>query len=242
MLELKNRNEKGLAVLIDPDKINNSKKNELIAACNASHISFIFYGGSLVQEEQANKHIKELKESVNVPVVIFPGHPLQIYPNADAILLLSLISGRNPEFLIGHHVVAAPYLKKSGLEVISTGYLLVDGGVPTSASYMSNTTPIPRDKPDIAACTALAGSMLGHDLIYMDAGSGAKIPISHEMIKQVKKSIDSPLIVGGGIRTKEQLYDACNAGGDIIVVGNAFENDPQMILEFGDFFKSKAYI
>ena len=242
MQTIKDRQEKGLAVLIDPDNINNSKKNELIDACNASHISFIFYGGSLVQEEQANEHIKELKDSVNVPVVIFPGHPLQIYPNADAILLLSLISGRNPEFLIGHHVVAAPYLQKSKLEIISTGYLLVDGGVPTSASYMSNTTPIPRDKPDIAACTALAGTMLGHNLIYMDAGSGAKLPISPDMIKQVRKYIDCPLIIGGGIKSKKQLFDACNAGGDIIVVGNVFEKNPEMIIEFGDFFKSRSYI
>ena len=167
---------------------------------------------------------------------------MQVNNKADSILFLSLISGRNAEMLIGKQVITAPILKQSSLEVLPTGYMLIDSGKPTTVSYMSNTTPIPRDKPDIAACTALAGTMLGHNLIYMDAGSGAKLPISPDMIKQVRKYIDCPLIIGGGIKNKKQLFDACNAGGDIIVVGNVFEKKPEMIIEFGDFFKSRSYI
>ena len=233
------KGQKSLAVLVDPDKLTNGNKKRLIEACKKSPIDYIFYGGSLVQEERANSFIEELKEHINAPIVIFPGHPLQVYPNADAILFLSLISGRNPEFLIGHHVVAAPHIKKSGLEVIPTAYILVDGGVPTSASYMSNTHPIPRDKPDIAACTAMAGNMLGLGTVYMDAGSGAQKSINSEMISKVKDNIDGPLIVGGGIRDISSLLEASNAGADILVVGNAFERDPDLIYSFAECLKKE---
>ena len=239
MKSIRENGQKALAVLVDPDKLDKKRLEALILACKNSPISYIFYGGSLVQEKQANEFIKELKQNIDVPVVIFPGHPLQVYPNADAILLLSLVSGRNPEFLIGHHVVAAPHLKKSGLEIIPTAYILIDGGVPTSASYMSNTTPIPRDKPDIAACTAMAGNMLGLGIVYMDAGSGAEKPIDTKMISKVKSNIDGPLIIGGGIKNKEQLIQACKAGGDIIVVGNAFESEPELIKEFAELIQSQ---
>ncbi|MBC8173742.1 MAG: geranylgeranylglyceryl/heptaprenylglyceryl phosphate synthase, partial [Chitinophagales bacterium] len=155
----------------------------------------------------------------------------QVNPHADALLFLSLISGRNPELLIGNHVLAAPYVKKSGIEAISTGYILIDGGAPTTVSYISNTTPIPHDKTEIAVCTAMAGELLGMQLIYMDAGSGAKRSISPAMITSVKKNITLPLVIGGGIRTPETAYALSHAGADVIVVGNAIEKDASLIKE-----------
>jgi putative glycerol-1-phosphate prenyltransferase len=164
-------------------------------------------------------------------VLLFPGSPAQISRHADALLYLSLISGRNPELLIGQHVISAPFVKKSGLEIIPTGYIVVDGGAPTTVSYISNATPIPADKSDIALCTAMAGEMLGKKLIYMDAGSGAKKPITEEMIAAVAQNIDVPLIVGGGIRDAEKAYLNCKAGADVIVIGNAIEKDASIIEE-----------
>jgi putative glycerol-1-phosphate prenyltransferase len=164
-------------------------------------------------------------------VVLFPGDNLQINSHADAILFLSLISGRNPDLLIGKHVISAPILKDSGIEVVSTGYMLIDGGTPTSVSYMSNTTPIPANKRDIAVCTAMAGEMLGLKLIFMDAGSGALNPVGENMISAVKKSIDIPLIVGGGIRSAEKAKAAFEAGADVVVVGNAIESNKDLIRE-----------
>ncbi|MEM9025002.1 MAG: geranylgeranylglyceryl/heptaprenylglyceryl phosphate synthase, partial [Bacteroidota bacterium] len=152
---------------------------------------------------------------------------------ADAILLLSLISGRNAELLIGHHVVAAPYLKASGLEVLPTGYILVDGGRPTTASYMSHTTPVPSDKKDVAACTALAGEMLGLRMIYLDAGSGALQPVPPAMIRAVQAQVQVPVIVGGGVTNAEQARQAYEAGADVLVVGTAAEKDVQVIREIG---------
>jgi putative glycerol-1-phosphate prenyltransferase len=172
-----------------------------------------------------------LKES-GIPVIIFPGNAMQINQHADALLFLSLISGRNPEMLIGRHVLAAPLLKKSLLEVIPTGYMLIDSGAPTSVSYMSGTVPIPHDKNDIASCTAMAGEMLGLKLIYLDAGSGARYPVSPSMIAAVKKSVKIPLITGGGIRTPEKAYELCGAGSDMIVIGNVLEKDSSLLAEF----------
>ena len=162
---------------------------------------------------------------------MFPGSPSQISKHADALLYLSLISGRNADLLIGQHVISAPFVKKSGLEIISTGYMVIDGGAPTTVSYISNATPIPADKADIALCTAMAGEMLGKKIIYMDAGSGAKKAISEEMISSVASNIDVPLIVGGGIRDAEKAYLNCKAGADVIVIGNAIEKDPSLIKE-----------
>jgi putative glycerol-1-phosphate prenyltransferase len=167
-----------------------------------------------------------------VPVVLFPGSNLYIHSDADGILFLSLISGRNPEFLIGQHVVAAPLLKASGLEILPTGYMLVDGGKPTTVSYISNTQPIPADKADIAACTAMAGEMLGQQLLYLDAGSGAENPVSPGMISAVKKATSLPLLAGGGIRSGEQARNAWEAGADCIVIGNVLESNPGLLEDF----------
>lgn len=173
--------------------------------------------------------IARLKAKSKIPVVIFPGSIQQVDPSADALLFLSLISGRNPDLLIGNQVLAAPFVKRSGIEAISTGYMLIDGGAPTTVSYISNTIPIPADKNEIAVCTALAGELLGMHLIYMDAGSGAKKAIPASMIKAVSSNTGLPVIVGGGIRTPEQAYESAGAGATIIVVGNAIEKDAALI-------------
>ena len=231
-------NEKKFAVLIDPDKQYPEALLDLSALCAEAAVDYIFIGGSLMSSNHLSESILAIKAACNIPVIIFPGSANQICPEADAIFLLSLISGRNPDLLIGKHVEAAPALKSSGLEVISTGYLLVDGGKPTTASYISNTTPIPEDKPDIAACTALAGAYLGHKVIYLDAGSGAMYSPSPEMIRAVKNEVSLPLIVGGGITNIKKARDICKAGADIVVVGNAIEKDSQNILKLSSAIHS----
>lgn len=222
---------KKFAVLIDPDEVGPVELKRLVELGLESHVDYFFVGGSLVIGDAMDMTIRNLKEHSPIPVVIFPGSIMQVNPHADALLFLSLISGRNPELLIGNQVLAAPYVKKSGIEAIPTGYILVDGGAPTTVSYISNTTPIPSDKPEIAACTAMAGELLGMQLMYMDAGSGAKRPIPTEVIHAVRKHTDVPIIVGGGIKTPEKAYENCNAGADIIVVGNAIEKDTSLIQE-----------
>lgn len=220
---------KQIAVLIDPDKVQCTSLQQLADNCEQHGVDYIFVGGSLIRGSFWDECIVQLKSSTQIPVVLFPGNTLQIHPHADAILLLSLISGRNPELLIGSHVVAAPLLKRSGLEVIPVGYMLIDGGKPTSVVYMSHTTPIPGDKTDIAVCTALAGQMLGLKMIYLDAGSGANTPVSQEMIGQVRKNTQIPLIIGGGITHPEVARKAWQAGADIIVVGNVLEKSPGLL-------------
>jgi putative glycerol-1-phosphate prenyltransferase len=175
--------------------------------------------------------IQFIKKSCNIPAILFPGSPSQVSKYADALLYLSLISGRNPELLIGQHVVSAPFVKQSGLEVMSTGYMVIDGGAPTTVSYISNATPLPADKNEIAMCTAMAGEMLGMKLIYMDAGSGAKRPVTESMIEKVAGCISVPLIIGGGIKEPEKAYRNCKAGADLIVVGNAIEKNSNLIAE-----------
>lgn len=182
--------------------------------------------------------ILKIKEACDIPVILFPGSTMQISYAADAILYLSLISGRNAELLIGKQIETAPFLASSPLEVLSTGYMLIDGGVPTSVSYMSNTMPIPAGKKDIAVCTALAGELLGMKVIFMDAGSGAKIPISSEMIKTVSSKVNIPIIVGGGIQSPEKALANVKAGADIIVIGNAIEKDPILVVEIADAIHS----
>lgn len=221
--------EKSLAVLVDPDKISSKYLALLSAHANKGFIDYFFVGGSLITTNQMDETICYLKEHTKIPVILFPGSTLQINTKADAILLLSLISGRNPELLIGKHVEAAPVLRASNLEIISTGYIIVESGKATSASYMSNTTPIPFDKPEIAACTAMAGEMLGLKCTYLEAGSGALNAVSCEMLKQVSKATANPLIVGGGIRDKETAKVICSAGADIIVMGTIIENDPTVV-------------
>jgi putative glycerol-1-phosphate prenyltransferase len=218
---------KKIALLIDPDKFNPSALKNAIAA----GVDFIFVGGSLLSQGSLQQCIKAIKKTTHIPLVLFPGATDQIDPLADGILFLSLISGRNPDNLIGKHVISAPLLKKTSLEIIPTGYMLIDGGNSTSASYMSNTIPIPYNKSDIAVCTAMAGEMLGLKLIYMDTGSGALKHVSANMIKEVKKNMDIPLIIGGGIKTPQDAYDICTAGADIIVIGTIAEQSPELIME-----------
>jgi phosphoglycerol geranylgeranyltransferase len=225
---------KHFAVLVDPDKYSDQDAARAATLAAQSGVDFIFVGGSLLSRDNLGQCLKVIKESCSIPVILFPGSVMQVDGQADAILLLSLISGRNPDLLIGKHVIAAPYLKSSGLEILSTGYMLIDGGNNTTAMYISNTQPIPREKSDIAICTAMAGEMLGMKLIYLDAGSGATMPVSVEMIVKVRNSITVPLIVGGGIRTAEQAVERCRAGADIIVVGNAIESDPGLIRKISD--------
>lgn len=231
LLEKKRSGQKSFAVLIDPDKITPSSLDALLKLAIEAKADYFFVGGSLVVSNQLDACILQIKKQTAIPVVLFPGSPSQLSTYADALLYLSLISGRNPELLIGQHVLSAPFVKKSGLEIMSTGYLVVDGGAPTTVSYISNATPIPADKPDIAMCTAMAGEMLGMKLIYMDAGSGAKKAISEEMITSVATHIEVPLIIGGGIRDAEKAYRTGKAGADVIVIGNAIEKDPHLIKE-----------
>ncbi|MBY0537318.1 MAG: geranylgeranylglyceryl/heptaprenylglyceryl phosphate synthase [Chitinophagaceae bacterium] len=223
--------KKSFAVLIDPDKIIVDGLDKLIRLAEDAKVDYIFVGGSLVITNRLDEVVLQIKQQSSIPVVLFPGSPSQVSKYADALLYLSLISGRNPELLIGQHVISAAAVKKSGLEIMSTGYMVIDGGAPTTVSYISNAAPIPSDKNEIAMCTAMAGEMLGMKLIYMDAGSGAKKPITESMIEAVSKVIEVPLIVGGGIKDPEKAYLNCKAGADMIVIGNAIEKDPQLILD-----------
>lgn len=230
----KNEGKKSFSVLIDPDKISRQRLEKLIALSVDAKVDFFFMGGSLVLTNNLNESILQIKDNCEIPVVLFPGNPSQLSPYADALLYLALISGRNAELLIGQHVISAPAVKQSGLEVIPTGYMVIDGGAPTTVSYISNASPIPADKEDIALCTAMAGEMLGKKVIYMDAGSGAKIPISEEMIRRVAENISVPLIIGGGIREPEKAYMNCKCGADVIVVGNAIEKEETLIKDIAD--------
>jgi phosphoglycerol geranylgeranyltransferase len=234
LLEKKQNGQKSFAVLLDPDKLNPESCLRLVNMGLESKIDYFFVGGSLLTNNNLNSVVKAVKNHSDIPVVLFPGNYMQIDETADAILLLSLISGRNPDYLIGQHVTAAPLLKKSGLEVLSTGYMLVECGKQTTVSYISNTTPIPYDKPVIAACTAMAGEMLGLKLLYLDGGSGAINPVSPKMISAVRKVTEIPLIVGGGINTSQKAIDALSAGADLIVVGNGIEKNPQLLSDVSD--------
>lgn len=225
----KSEGRKSFALLIDPDEISLDGLQSLAEQAEETGVDFLFVGGSLLLHNSLSDCLARLRHACDLPLVLFPGTPLQIDPEADALLFLSLISGRNPELLIGQQVISAPYLQHTDLEVIGTGYILIDGGAPTTVSYMSNTTPIPADKPEIAMATALAGEMLGFRLLYLDAGSGARQPISETMIRRVARATTVPLIVGGGIRTAERAFQAATAGADVIVVGNAIEKDRRLL-------------
>lgn len=236
-----NIQKKKLALLIDPDKINEASLENRIGLINEYQIDLVFVGGSLISSDKMDWVLSELKLRTNVPKIIFPGHGTHINDKADALLLLSLISGRNAEFLIGQHVIAAPALRRSGLELIPVAYMLVDGGTATTVSYISNTTPLPNNKPDVAAATAMAGEMLGLKLIYLDAGSGAMHPVNPELIKAVKKAVEIPVIVGGGINNISKVEAALSAGADIIVVGNAVEENPSFLAEVSDIINAFNY-
>ncbi len=227
--------KKSIAVLIDPDKLEEpARLLHLINLASENCVDYFFVGGSLITTANLSHVVRTIKESVNIPVILFPGNSMQIDPAADGILFLSLISGRNPELLIGQHVIAAPVLRNTNLEVIPTGYMLVNSGKTTSVAYISNTIPIPEDKYSLASCTALAGEMLGLQAIYMDAGSGAEREISARMIAEVRKTIRVPLIIGGGINTPEKALRALEAGADMIVIGNALEKEPDLLIEISD--------
>jgi len=229
--ERKKTGHKSFAVLIDPDKVNHSLLDELIDLSTSAQVDYFLVGGSLVISNHLDDVVKHIKDNCSIPVILFPGSATQLSRYADALLYLSLISGRNPELLIGQHVVSAPTVRQSGLEILSTGYMVIDGGAPTTVSYISNASPIPHDKNEIAMCTAMAGEMLGMKLIYMDAGSGAKRPVAESMIESVAQKIEMPLIIGGGIVEPEKAYRNCKAGADVIVVGNAIEKDSSLIRE-----------
>lgn len=227
---------KKLAVLIDPGKTNSNKLGSVVEKSQKYGVDFFLIGGSIISEN-IDDTIEQVKQNSDLPIILFPGSVYQLSDKVDAILLLSLISGRNPEFLIGNHVVAAPFLKKSNIEIISTGYILIEGGSKTSVEYMSNTKPIPEDKTDIAVATAIAGEMLGMSAIYLEAGSGAKKSVNEKIIKSVKDNINIPLIVGGGIKNEQTLTNICDAGADIIVTGTAFETNPSLIKNFSEIIK-----
>ena len=230
-LDAKNNGEKKFVVLIDPDKVRLGKIQKVLEMSVEAGVDYFFIGGSLVVNDMLDYVLKSMKEMCHIPMILFPGNSFQLSYKADSLLFLSLISGRNADLLIGKHVITAPFLKMSPLEIISTGYMLIDGGIMTSVQYMSNTSPIPANKDDIALCTAMAGELLGLKQIYMDAGSGAKNPISESMINTVSSAINIPLIVGGGISTPEKAAANAKAGADVIVVGNAIEKDPQLIID-----------
>ncbi len=227
-----------LAVLIDPGKLRMQEVQQAAALCEQHQIDCVLVGGSLMLNNSLEDSLRTIKESYCGPVVLFPGNTFQVHPMADGLLLLSLISGRNADLLIGKHVEAAGLIKAAGLEVIPTGYMLVSQEQPTAAQYMSQTLPIPRNKPEIAAATAMAGEMLGLQMMYLDAGSGAARPVSSDMIRLVKQSTHTPLIVGGGIRKTVHALNAWNAGANIIVIGTAIEETPGMMEAFAAARKS----
>lgn len=234
----KSLHKKGLIILIDPDKFCFSEIDTFVLKCEQLNVFMILVGGSLISSTRLNELVVLVKSKTSIPVVLFPASVMHLNEHVDATLFLSLISGRNPDFLIGHHVVAAPILKQYKQEIIPTGYMLVDSGSQTTASYMSNTMPLPAHKPDVALATALAGELLGLKCIFMDGGSGAKNPVNENMIKTVADGISIPLIVGGGITTTEAAYAALSAGADFIVVGNALEENMDFAFELYELISS----
>jgi phosphoglycerol geranylgeranyltransferase len=225
ILNSKKKGEKLLAILIDPDKIQLGQLDNLIEKINQSPATHVFVGGSLVETNLIDVIIKQIKQDCNLPILLFPGSPSQISKYADGILFLNLISGRNPDYLIEHQVNAVPILEKTNLEVISTGYILIENGKQTAVERVSQTKPLKRNNIDYVCQTAKAGEYMGNKLIYLEAGSGAEKAIPLVMIKEVSKKITIPLIVGGGITTKVGIQNAFSSGADLVVIGTAFEND-----------------
>ncbi|HSI76178.1 MAG TPA: phosphoglycerol geranylgeranyltransferase [Lunatimonas sp.] len=225
--------KKAVALLVDPDKFENRQRlKEVLAQAKHCPLEMILVGGSLMTTRKLSYTIRSIREMIGpIPIVLFPGNVIQLSGKADGILFLSLISGRNPELLIGQQVVAAPLLAKTNLEILPTGYMLVDGGVITSAHYMSQSVPLPNDKPELAVATALAGHYLGLGYFYLDTGSGATHAVSSKLIKAISNRIDSPLLVGGGIDTIEKAKAAWQAGADIVVIGSRAEKNPDFLIE-----------
>lgn len=236
LLKVKEEKGAGFLVLIDPDRLSTEQIKELGLKSQKAGVDGFLIGSSLLLTNRFDEAVKELKSSVSVPVIIFPGNAYQVSRHADAILFLSLISGRNPQLLIGEQVKAAPLVKDFGVEPIPTGYLIMESGKRTAVLYMSNTQPIPKDKPDIACAHALAGEYLGMKFIFLEAGSGAENPVPDEIIKAVKDFITIPIIVGGGVKTPEQARSKVDAGASFVVVGNALEknSNDSILKEFAD--------
>lgn len=226
ILASKTENRKLLAVLLDPDKINLSTFEATIEKIKSSVATHIFIGGSSMHNSQIDEIIALTQNCLSLPIVLFPGDPCQISDKADAILFLSLISGRNPDFLIGHQVAAISKLENSDLEIISTGYLLIDGNKETAVATVSKTKPMDISNPELIVQTAQAGVLLGNKLIYLEAGSGAKSFVPATIVSDVSNKIPVPLIVGGGIKSHSQIAEIFKAGADLIVIGTAFEDDP----------------
>jgi phosphoglycerol geranylgeranyltransferase len=221
---------KSIALLLDPDKAKGASLKNILRRANESKTDFIFAGGSLTFSS-IEMLIEEVRKSSSIPVVLFPGNLLQLTLKSDLILLLSLISGRNPELLIGNHVIAAPFLKDHRKKLVSTGYILIGSGNKTSVEYISQTEAIPSDKTDIAVATAIAGEMLGLKMIYLEAGSGATTPVPLNIVSTVRENISIPLAVGGGIKNKEQVEEIFKAGADLIILGNGCEKNPELLVE-----------
>lgn len=225
ILQAKSERKKLLAILLDPDKIKWNELLMLFEKIKSSNATHVFVGGSTVQEQITDKLVEQLKNHIQLPIVLFPGDFTQISDKADAILFLSLLSGRNPEYLIEQHIKAVPVLQKTNLEIIPTSYILLDGGKQTAVSRVSGTNPISQNDSELIVNTAKAGEYLGHKLVYLEAGSGATIPVSEKIIKNVSKNVSIPIIVGGGIRTQKQMDLAYEKGADLVVIGTAFEEN-----------------
>lgn len=228
-------------VLLDPDKIEGSKLKDFIRQCEKSDVDALLVGGSLLLNNDLKTFILTIKEISSLPIIIFPGAINQIHPEADALLYLSVISGRNAEHLIGKHVLAAPMIKRAQIEPISTGYMLIESGAKTTAEYMSGSQPIPRNKPEIATATALAAEYMGMKLIYLESGSGAEMTVPLKMVKMVASTVTVPVVVGGGIRNPQTASQIVEAGAKIVVIGNHFEdeNNWELISQFANAIHNK---
>lgn len=232
LLNVLQEKKTGFLFLLDPDRVVPEDVKPIVEGINRSGVDAILLGTSMLFNFDLDRVAKEIKKYSKVPLILFPGSAYQLSPDIDAVLFLSLISGRNPELLIGEHVRAAPLIRKHGIEPIPVGYMLIESTNLTSARFMSNSLPIPRDKPDIAKAHALAGEYLGMKLIYVDAGSGANTSVPDEMIAEIKSITTIPLVVGGGIRTPEEARNKAQAGADFVVVGNAFEKNMSVLQDF----------
>jgi putative glycerol-1-phosphate prenyltransferase len=232
LVNKKSRGKRSFAILLDPDhSFSKGQLQKIIDRAVRSHADYFFVGGSYFIENHLEECISTIKATCEIPVILFPGNASHLNFQADALLFLSLISGRNPEYLIGQHVIAAPAVKASGIEVIPTGYILLDGGRPSTVSYITFTNPIPQDQIGLILATAAAGDLLGLKLIYLEAGSGALTPVSGQVIQKIAGATDKPVIVGGGINTIEKARTAIHAGADLIVVGNKIDEMPDFIGE-----------
>ena len=235
VLKILNGSRNGIAVLIDPDKFTSKEMlSHYLDKVSFARPDMILIGGSTVSKDDFQNCVKLSKEKIKSPILIFPGASHQLSEHADAILFLSLISGRNSDYLIGHHIAAVSELENMNLQIIPTSYMLIDGGKKSSVEYVSNTSPIPKDAFSIARKTAMAGKYLGHKVLYADAGSGAKENISKEMIKALSTT-NSPLIIGGGIKSIEQIKEAHQAGANLVVIGNKIEEDIDFLLDIKNY-------